>query len=72
MDPALALEGLLWELYWFCTSDRLERDGKDFHAQLLEAGAAENEAIYDPDVVAENREARAPLAFDTQSRSTRF
>jgi MoxR-like ATPase len=45
------LEGLLWVLAWACGAERIERDGKDFAKQLDEAGKAEDEGKYSPQVV---------------------
>jgi hypothetical protein len=45
------LEGLLWALAWASGAERKERDGKNFTAQLREAGLAQDEAKYGPEVV---------------------
>jgi len=45
------LEGLLWALMWACGAERIARDGKDFAKQLDEAGKAEDEGKYSPQVV---------------------
>jgi len=42
------MEGLLWALAWACGSERIERYGKDFAAQVKEAGRAEDEGKYEP------------------------
>jgi 5-methylcytosine-specific restriction protein B len=75
------LEGLLWALAWACGAERIERGGKDFPGQLDEAGKAEDEGRYAPQVVwdalkAVNpndpaKEARYPLSFDKVMRMWR-
>ena len=45
------LEGLLWALAWACGPEGIDRDGKDFAKQLDEAGSAEDEGKYSPQVV---------------------
>jgi 5-methylcytosine-specific restriction protein B len=45
------LEGLLWALAWACGPEGIDRDGKDFAEQLVEAGKAEDEGKYSPQVV---------------------
>lgn len=67
------LEGLLWALAWACGAERIDRDGKDFSAQLIDVSQAQDEAKYGPDVVwaalaARNQNdppkaARYPLSF---------
>ncbi len=75
------LEGLLWALAWACGAERDRRDGKDFAKQLDEAGKAEDEGRYGPEVVwsalkAKNADdpakaARYPLSFDKVMRMWR-
>jgi energy-coupling factor transporter ATP-binding protein EcfA2 len=76
------LEGLLWALAWACGAEREERDGKDFPAQLSEAGEARDDAKYSPDVIwsalatknsslTEPVKARYPLSFDKVIRMWR-
>jgi MoxR-like ATPase len=75
------LEGLLWALAWACGAERIERGGKDFPEQLDEAGKAEDEGHYAPQVVwdalkAKNpddpaKEARYPLSLDKVMRMWR-
>jgi len=45
------LEGLLWALAWACGTERTLLDGKDFAEQLTEAGKAEDDGRYGPEVV---------------------
>lgn len=75
------LEGLLWALAWACGLERVERNGKDFSAQIREACTAEDEQAYGPDAVwnmlaARNatdptRAAYYPLSFDKVMRMWR-
>jgi 5-methylcytosine-specific restriction protein B len=75
------LEGLLWALAWACGAERDKRDGKEFPEQLSEAGKAEDEGKYGPEVVwtalkAKNasdptKAARYPLSFDKVMRMWR-
>ena len=45
------LEGLLWALAWACGAERIDRDGKNFTAQLREASQAQDEAKYGPELL---------------------
>jgi hypothetical protein len=75
------LEGLLWALAWACGAERIDRDGKNFVAQLLEASEAQDEAKYGPELlwaklqVVNSEEpaaaARYPLGFDKVMRMWR-
>jgi energy-coupling factor transporter ATP-binding protein EcfA2 len=75
------LEGLLWALAWACGAERIDRDGKDFAAQLREASQAQDEAKYGPELLwsnlaAVNAEdpaaaARYPLSYDKVMRMWR-
>jgi MoxR-like ATPase len=75
------LEGLLWALAWACGAARIERDGKNFTAQVREASQAQNEVKYGPEVVwnalrAKNigdpaQGATYPLSFDKVMRMWR-
>jgi 5-methylcytosine-specific restriction endonuclease McrBC GTP-binding regulatory subunit McrB len=74
------LEGLLWALAWACGASRVNGN-KDFAVQLSEAGEAQDEAKYSPDVVwaalqAMNatepaKAAPYPLSFDKVMRMWR-
>lgn len=75
------MEGLLWALAWACGPERIERYGKDFAAQVKEAGRAEDEAKYAPNRAweilkeknADNpaQAAHYPLSFDKIMRMWR-
>lgn len=75
------LEGLLWALAWACGPERVARNGKDFAAQVREAGTAEDEQVYGPAAVWEMlkakdasdpaRAAHYPLSFDKVMRMWR-
>jgi MoxR-like ATPase len=75
------LEGLLWALAWACGAERIDRDGKNFVAQLREASQAQEESKYSPETVwstlrakhAENpaAAARYPLSFEKVMRMWR-
>ena len=75
------LEGLLWALAWASGADRIDRDGKDFAAQLRKASQAEDEGKYGPETVwtvlkAKNvadpaKAARYPLSYDKVMRMWR-
>lgn len=75
------LEGLMWALAWACGPERVEWDGRDFAAQVREAGAAEDEQKYGPDTVwdilkSKNagepaKAAHYPLSFDKVMRMWR-
>jgi len=45
------LEGLLWALVWACGAERIEREGKNFAAQIREAGQAQDDALYGPETL---------------------
>ncbi|MDA8412304.1 MAG: hypothetical protein M0023_00775 [Desulfobacteraceae bacterium] len=75
------LEGLLWALAWACGAERIDRDGRNFTAQLREASQAQDEAKYGPELLwstlaAINADdpaaaARYPLSFDKVMRMWR-
>ena len=75
------LEGLLWALAWACGPERLAWNGKDFAAQVREAGTAEDEQVYGPaaawemlkakDASDPARAAHYPLSFDKVMRMWR-
>ncbi len=75
------LEGLLWSLAWACGAERVDRDGKDFAAQLREASQAQDEAKYGPELLWSTlaiinvddpaAAARYPLSFDKVMRMWR-
>lgn len=65
------LEGLLWALAWACGA---ERTGADVLAQCREAGRAQEETKFGPEVVERalvGRGARYPLSFDKVMRMWR-
>jgi hypothetical protein len=66
------LEGLLWALAWACGAARPA--GVDFLAQCREAGRAQEETRFGPEVVVKalaGAEARYPLSFDKVMRMWR-
>ena len=75
------LEGLLWALAWACGAERVTLEGKNFVQQLAQAGRAEDESKYGPEVVwdrlkAKNagdpmKAARYPLSCDKVMRMWR-
>jgi len=68
------VEGLLWARAWACGANRVGLDGPDFLAQCREAGLAQEETKYAPNVVEANlagETARYPLSFDKVMRMWR-
>lgn len=68
------LEGLLWALAWACGSDRAGFDPPDVLARCREAGSAQDETKYGPEIVEKSlvgHPARYPLSFDKVMRMWR-
>jgi hypothetical protein len=68
------LEGLLWALAWACGADRAGLDAAAFLAQCREAGSAQEETAFGPEVLEKRlpgHPARYPLSFDKVLRMWR-
>lgn len=68
------LEGLLWALAWACGGDRAGFDLPAFLAHCREAGTAQDETKYSPEVVEKaiaGKAVRYPLSFDKVMRMYR-
>jgi hypothetical protein len=68
------LEGLLWALAWACGASRAGLDASAFLAQCREAGRAQEETRFGPEIVVTalaGAAARYPLSFDKVMRMWR-
>jgi hypothetical protein len=75
------LEGLLWALAWACAAERIDRNGKNFAAQIWEASQAQDDTLYGPEELWNKLKeknagnpaaaARYPLSFDKVMRMWR-
>jgi len=70
------LEGLLWALAWACGAERTGKSNDDFLNECHEAGKAQDETKFGPEVLAralagKQAKARYPLSFDKVLRMWR-